>query len=106
MATLLDNTAAARNAKIIGKPVLVDKASDGETKADAFKRLASARVGKALGMLKNIEHLANRSQYDFTAEQVAKIVGALRSEVDAIASSFDAALKGNSPARVKHRFEI
>lgn len=54
-----------------------------ESKRGKFERLAVARVKKILksiDILKNIGR--NRSSYDFTNEDVAKIITALRRKVD------------------------
>lgn len=65
-----------------------------ESKADAFRRLASARVSKALDVIANIGHLANVSQYDYTDDQVDRIVTALEQAVSGVKAKFDA--KGRS----------
>ncbi len=51
-----------------------------ETKADKFKRLGEARVGKALKTISLIGNLSG-SGYEYTAEQVSKITAALENAV-------------------------
>lgn len=55
---------------------------DGETKEDAFRRLAAARVNKALKMIALIGNLSS-AQYTSTAEQHDAIERALLAQVDA-----------------------
>lgn len=52
-------------------------APETETKADAFKRLANYRVQKAIDRLDLIGNLSNRSSYEYTEDQVDRIVVAL-----------------------------
>lgn len=57
-------------------------------KADNFVRLTNMRVPKALNMLRIVSNLANRNNYKYSPEQVAKIVDALQKEVDNIRREF------------------
>jgi hypothetical protein len=69
-----------------------------ETKAEKFKRLAEARVPKALSAIAVIGGLSAKTNYEYTSEQVAKIVGALTAEIEALEARFatpDAAVKGS-----------
>ncbi len=60
----------------------------GESKADSFKRLATARVNKALKYIDLVKNLSNRSVYEYQPEQVATIMKALRDQVDALEQTF------------------
>jgi hypothetical protein len=57
-------------------------------KRDKFVRLAEARVSKALQSIRLIGNLTNRSAYEYTEEDVKKIVKALNSEVESMAARF------------------
>lgn len=59
-----------------------------ETKADKFKRIAENRVSKALSAIATIGGLASKANYDYTDDQVGKIIGALNSEVDVLKNRF------------------
>lgn len=59
-----------------------------ETRADAFKRLANARVSKALQAIEVIGNLSS-ANYEKTPEQVAKIMGALQAELDTLEAKFE-----------------
>lgn len=48
----------------------VKKVQDNESKADKFIRLGEYRVNKVIEAIGRIEHLANRSNYEYTEEQV------------------------------------
>lgn len=55
---------------------------EGESKEDAFKRLANARVNKAIKMIALIGNLSS-AQYSSTEAQHDAIERALRAQVDA-----------------------
>lgn len=63
-------------------PPVVDKSA-------SFKTLASARTSKALNAIKIIGNLANKANYEYTDEQVQKILDAL----DTACAQVDAAFK-------------
>lgn len=60
-----------------------------ESKESKFRRLAEARVNRAIHSLRSISSLANRQIYSYDGAQVKKILAALRKEVAAIRSRFD-----------------
>lgn len=66
-----------------------DKQAKQLEKSVAFKRLASARVTKAIATLRGIGALSNRSAYVYDAQQVAKIMDALKGAVNAVNQQFD-----------------
>ena len=72
---------------------MADKATEtpapaGESKADKFKRLAISRTEKALAAIANLRGLANKGNYEYTDEQVAKIFGALEGELTKLQNAF------------------
>lgn len=74
-------TVTSRNA---AANVPVAKAADepkAETPNEKFVRLASSRVTEAINRIKLVGNLGS-DNYDRTPEQIAKIVKALRDEVD------------------------
>lgn len=64
-----------------------------------FVKLASSRVTKALKDIKLIANLANRSNYDYTDEDVAKIFKALNEEIAACRKRFELSNKKASTAK-------
>lgn len=52
-----------------------------ESDRDKFVRLANKRVNNAIKAIELIGNLSNRSNYDYTAEDVEKILGALNREI-------------------------
>ena len=60
----------------------------GESKADKFKRLASKRVVNAISKVELIANLAG-SGYEYTPEQVEKILTALQGAVDKVKAAFN-----------------
>ena len=64
-----------------------------------FVKLASARVSKALKDIQLIGNLANRSNYDYTDEDVTKIFRALNEEISACKKRFELSSKKSNAAR-------
>lgn len=64
-----------------------------------FVKLASARVTKALKDIQLIANLANRSNYDYTDEDVAKIFKALNEEISACRKRFELSNKKAATAK-------
>ena len=64
-----------------------------ENDRNKFVRLAEARVAKALKAIQLIGTLSNRSNYDFTEEDVTKIFKALNDEISDCRRRFDSARK-------------
>ena len=64
-----------------------------EKDRDKFVDLANKRVSKALQTIQLIGNLSNRSNYDYTEEDVAKIFRALQEEIAVCKKRFDLALK-------------
>lgn len=55
------------------------KVPENESKADKFKRLANHRVPRLIKLFNAVASLANKSQYEWTPEQVNLIVSSLES---------------------------
>jgi hypothetical protein len=64
-----------------------------ETKEDKFKRLANARVNNAIKQLELIGNLSNSSSYDYTDDEVRKIMNILNQKVKEISFKFQESLK-------------
>jgi hypothetical protein len=62
-----------------------------ESKADRFRRLAEPRVSNAIKKIEIIGNLAG-SNYEFTAEQVEKILSSLKAAVDEVEKKFQKGL--------------
>lgn len=63
-----------------------------------FVKLASLRVSKALKDIQLISNLSNRSNYDYTDEDVAKIFKALQEEISSCKRKFEnVRKKGSKP---------
>lgn len=72
----------------------------GETKADKFKRLGEARVGKALKTISLIGNLSG-SGYTYTADQVAKITAALENAVSDTMARFNPREEGEKAPAIQ-----
>ena len=60
-----------------------------ENDREKFVNLAQARVNKALKDIQLIGNLSNRSNYDYTDDDVTKIFKALNEEIVACRKRFD-----------------
>lgn len=65
-------------------------APSGETNAQAFKRLAKARVNVTIKRIQLIGNLSNRSSYAYSDEQVDKMFAVLYQELDTARNRFRA----------------
>lgn len=57
-------------------------------KSDNFKRLASKRTENAIKLIRSIGKLSNAGHYEYSAEEVSKIHGILRQEIDEMKAKF------------------
>lgn len=60
-----------------------------ETKAQKFSRLGAMRTTKAMNAMRGLRKLANSNNYDYTPEQVEKIIAALKAELEAVHEAFN-----------------
>ncbi len=68
-----------------------------ETKAEKFVRLGEYRMNKAIDAIGRLENLANKSSYEYTAEQVEAMFLVLESKVAEVKQKFTPAkAKGNA----------
>jgi hypothetical protein len=68
---------------------------------EKFIELANKRVSKALKAIQLIGNLSNRSNYDYTEEDVVKIMKALTDDIAACRKRFDLSLKKNHNANFR-----
>lgn len=67
-----------------------------ETKAEKFVRLGEYRMNKAIDAIGRLEHLVNKSAYEYTAEQVETMFGALESKVADVKAKFSTKKQDNT----------
>ncbi len=60
---------------------------------DKFVRLATKRVSSAMKSMQLVGNLSNKSNYDYTEEDVSKILKALQEELNACKKRFEMASK-------------
>tara|TARA_B100000989_G_scaffold56868_1_gene38499 strand:+ start:2893 stop:3117 length:225 start_codon:yes stop_codon:yes gene_type:complete len=63
---------------------------------EKFKKLATARVNKAIKLLRLIGNLSNKSHYNYTTKDSKRIIDALQSEVSTIKAKFQSPAGGRS----------
>jgi hypothetical protein len=59
-----------------------------ETNRDRFVRIAEARTNKIINMLRLLGNCSNKSNYEYTEEDIKKIYAAIDNEVKASKSKF------------------
>lgn len=69
------------DAQVKGKKVSGGEISE---KREKFVQLAQNRTANAIRAIRVIGKLGNKSHYDYTEQDVKKIVGALSKEIDAL----------------------
>lgn len=60
-----------------------------ETKHDRFKRLAQNRVNNALKQIELIGNLSNLNNYEYTQDEVRKIIKVLKNSIDSVEKKFE-----------------
>ena len=69
------------DAQVKGKKVTAESTSE---KREKFKQLAESRTSNAIRAIRVIGKLGNKSHYDYTEQDVKKIVAALNREIEAL----------------------
>ena len=69
-----------------------------ETRRERFERIATQRTNKIIDTLRLLGNCSNKSNYDYTEEDVRKIFSAIEAEVKAQKARFASARK---PQRFK-----
>ena len=64
------------------------KIQDNESKAEKFVRLGEYRVNKAIEAIGRIENLSNRSNYEYTEEQVEAMFSMMEKRLAEVKSRF------------------
>lgn len=71
------------------------------SKSDRFKNLANKRTENALNAIAKIGGLAAPANYEYTEDQVSKIIGALTTEIEIVKTRF-----ANPKAKVTTGFSL
>lgn len=71
-------------------------------KAERFKRVAAPRVQRVLDSLDNLSKCSSRNNYEYSQEEVSKMLSAIRTKLKNLEQRFDV----NSPASKKERFSF
>ena len=64
------------------------KITQNETKSDKFERIAAGRVQNALYYIDLIGNCANKTTYNYSDEQVRKIIKALKLQINILEQKF------------------
>ncbi|MEL3962563.1 hypothetical protein MKZ01_15180 [Lysinibacillus endophyticus] len=66
-----------------------------EEKKDRFKRVAETRTQKILDMMELLGNCSNKNNYEYTQEDVRKIMKALEEELSVLKKKFESNLSKN-----------
>lgn len=72
-----------------------------EEKREKFVRLAEVRVSKAMQAIRVVGNLSNRSNYDFSEDDIKKIARALNAEIEAMQARFK-----NADSKARPEFKL
>lgn len=64
-----------------------------ETRSNRFQRLATYRTNKVLDKIRILGNLANRSNYEYSSEEVGKIFSTIEEELKHIKAKFHSSRK-------------
>lgn len=59
-----------------------------EKRSDRFKRLAIQRTNAVLNKLRLLGNLSNKSNYEYTEEDIRKIISAIESQIKIVKTRF------------------
>ena len=71
-------------------------------KAERFKRVAALRVQRVLDSLDNLAKCSSRNNYEYSSDEVNKMLGAIRAKVKSLEQRFNV----DRPAGSKNRFSF
>jgi hypothetical protein len=66
-----------------------------ETRSDRFKRLATQRTNAVLDKLRLVSNLSNKSNYEYTEEDLRKIFSAIETQIRVVKTRFTGAKKND-----------
>ena len=74
--------------KVTPEPVEILENIEGETKAEAFKRLANFRLAKTVKRIRQIGNLSSKVKYEYTPEQAEILMEVLNLELEKLEQLF------------------
>lgn len=60
------------------------------SRADRFRRVAAPRVQRVLDSIDNLSKCSNRNNYEYTMDDVEKMMKAIRAKLKSLESQFEA----------------
>ena len=73
----------------------------GKSKRERFEEIASNRVNKLVSVMQSLQKCSNTYNYDYTEEDVKKMMGVIQSQFVELKSAFD---KGAKKSNDKFKF--
>jgi hypothetical protein len=67
-----------------------------KSKKERFKEVASNRVNKLVTVMRSLQKCSNTYNYDYTDEDVKKMIGVIKIQFDELKAAFDNGAKKNT----------
>lgn len=74
-------------------PLILNEANMNEARSNRFKRLATQRTNAVLDKLRLLGNLSNKSNYEYTEEEIRKIFSAIDDDLKRIKTKFNSTHK-------------
>jgi len=92
------------------KPVEVthddDDIRDNESRHEAFLRIAARRVNALLGQLALIEGMAKSSNYEYTTDDITKLLAAIDGAYNRLKMRYELNLTAKTPSQARGGFRF
>ena len=66
-----------------------------KSKRERFEEIASNRVNKLVSVMQSLQKCSNTYNYEYTEEDVKKMMGVIKNQFDEMKSAFGKGLKSN-----------
>lgn len=83
-----------------------EKKADKKTPRERFLTVGGARMTKTLRNLRNLRNVSSRKSYEYSAEDVSKMLSALKTELAGLEKTFETALSGGKASTEKEVFKF
>jgi hypothetical protein len=67
-----------------------------KTKRERFEDVASGRMNRIIGAMKSLQKCSNRYNYEYSEEDVKKMMSVLKTQLDELKSAYGKGLKKNN----------
>jgi hypothetical protein len=83
-----------------------DDVRENETRHEAFVRIAQRRTNQLLGQLALLEGMAKSSNYEYEAEEIARMFAAIDSAYGRVKMRFELNITAKTPSQARGGFKF